>query len=213
MDRTSACGADDASSILAGSTCMTSLPEVMKFVSLLHRLQSVERLSITPTNPNRYENSTEHSYQVTMLVWYIMTTEKLDLDAGKVLRYALIHDIIEAYTGDIPIHDVEARKTKADQEAKAFEQFVQDYPEFTELHELIEQYEAREDEESKFVYAIDKLIDPINNSLNNMEPNRAEGWNMDLLKKLKADKVATHPTADRLFKEWTEYVQEKYPDF
>lgn len=192
---------------------MTSIDDLLKFATLLHRLHGTERTAITPPNCDRFENSAEHTYQVTMLAWYVMMKENLKLDTEKVLKYALVHDLIEAYTGDTAIHDEEGRKTKEARETQAFETFSKEFPELGDIQTLVEQYEALADEESKFVYGIDKLIDPINNSLNDMQPSRSEGWDMDLTKKLKKDKVTQHPVAARLFEEWILHVHNTYPDF
>lgn len=44
------------------------------------------------------ENDTEHSYNLTITAWYsAQQFPKLDKDL--IIRYALVHDIVEAYAG------------------------------------------------------------------------------------------------------------------
>jgi len=128
---------------------------------LLHAAQRVKRVARIP-NEKENRNAAEHTFELALLAWYIVSSQKLDLDLEKVLSYALAHDLIEAYSGDTYAFDTESQKTKAAREAAALARIESEFPEFEELTETIHAYEAREDKESKFVYALDKLIDPLN---------------------------------------------------
>lgn len=143
---------------------MTSLQNTEDFMRLLHAVQNVKRVARLP-DEKEYRNTAEHTFEMTMLCWYIASTDKLELDMEKVLKYALAHDVLEAYSGDTPIHDKEAQKTKHVREAEAVKQIARNFPEFNELSETIKAYELKEDEESKFVYAVDKLVDPLDASM------------------------------------------------
>lgn len=54
--------------------------------------------------------------------------------------------------------DKEYVDSKEKREKEAAILLKQKIPEFSELHELIENYEKRSDQESKFVYVVDKLL-------------------------------------------------------
>ena len=75
--------------------------------------------------------------------------------------YALAHDLVEVYAGDTYIYDKKQMSSKHQREKKALEKIKKRFPHFKNLIKIIEAYEKREDEESKFVYAIDKIIPPI----------------------------------------------------
>ncbi len=82
------------------------------------------------------------------------------LNENKVATYALIHDILEAYTGDIASLGMsEAQKDeKEHNEALALVTFKQDYGDaWPELVELVESYEALTNSEACFTKAFDKL--------------------------------------------------------
>lgn len=143
---------------------MISLLKIKSFMSLLHQFHTVDRVANVPTLKRR-TNAVEHSYQLAMLAWYIVSSYKLPLNLERVLHYALAHDLVEAYAGDTFIHDSEGRETKVKREAEAFEKIVSDFPEFNELKENLLAYEERKDMESKFVYALDKFLDPLNSSM------------------------------------------------
>lgn len=131
------------------------------FMTLLHRFHTIDRVAEVPTLP-RQTNAVEHSYQLAMLAWYIVASEKLPLNLEKVLKYALAHDIVEAYAGDTPVNDVEGQKTKKAREAAAFVRLKEEFSEFPDMLQTLEAYEERQDEESLFVYALDKCVDPLN---------------------------------------------------
>jgi putative hydrolase of HD superfamily len=143
---------------------MLTLEDLESFMRLLHAAQHVTRVARIP-NETEQRNTAEHTFELTLLAWYIVSSEKLDLDHSKVIRYALSHDLIEAYSGDTYAFDAESQKTKAARENAAVLRIESEFPEFSELTDYIHAYEAREDKESKFVYALDKLIDPLNASM------------------------------------------------
>lgn len=134
-------------------------PRILAFSEMLQTFQKVDRVVRVPGLPDRWENDTEHSYNLAMLAWYIVETDKLPLDANLVLKYAMIHDLVEVYAGDTYIYSTDAAHlaSKHEREADAARQLTENFPEFQSMHGLIETYEKREDAESKFVYALDKL--------------------------------------------------------
>jgi len=169
------------------------LPDLERFMTLLHATQKVKRVSRRPGETNS-TNTAEHTFELVMLCWYIAGVEKLGLNHEKILKYALAHDLIEAYAGDTPAYDTEGQKTKHERERNAFEKIKAEFPKFPELITTIESYEDRDDEESKFVYAADKLMDPLNCSL---EPKSTLWKELDItysdVRKYKDSKIAQYP--------------------
>lgn len=143
---------------------MYSLRKLEQFVQLLHAVQHVKRVSRRP-DEKQMTNTAEHTFEVVMVCWYIMAVHNLSLDQEKVLKYALAHDVIEAYAGDTYIYDAEAQKTKAEREEKALRKIEKEFVEFGDLTETIREYTQHSTKEAKFVYAVDKLIDPLNASM------------------------------------------------
>jgi len=128
-----------------------------EFFRLLHAFQAVERATVVP-DLSRKENDIEHSYLLTMLCWYLANTLDLALDTKKLIEYALVHDFIEVYAGDTYFLDAEALRSKHEREEASRLRIATEFPEFTDMHERIAQYEKREDPEARFVYEVDKLI-------------------------------------------------------
>ena len=88
---------------------------------------------------------------------YWLRDEFPEADMDKVIRMLLIHDLGEAFTGDIPTFE----KTEAHEEAeaKALKEWVESLPEpfAAEMAALYEEMEARETVEAKLYKALDGL--------------------------------------------------------
>lgn len=106
----------------------------------------------------RRENDVEHSFCVALLCWFIHDKYKLKLDVTKILKYALVHDLVEVYAGDVNTYaSPEARQRKVDDEHAALERLTTEYGEFPDMTNTMAAYEAKEDEESLFVWTVDKM--------------------------------------------------------
>lgn len=133
------------------------LPELLSFLELMLRFQDIKRIIYIP-NREEPENDAEHSFQLAMLAWYLNEAGQFGLDTGRLLRYALAHDLVEVYTGDIPVLDYARRADKPARDAAARQQLSQDLTAAPELVATLHAYASHDDRESKFVYALDKLI-------------------------------------------------------
>lgn len=140
------------------------LKKLENFTALLHGVQKVNRVAHLP-DEKEFTNTAEHSFKLAMMCWYIASSNKLNLNYEKIFKYALAHDVIEAYSGDTPMHDTEAQKTKKMREDQALKRVEEEFKEFPELANTIHEYEARTTPEARFVYATDKLIDPVEASM------------------------------------------------
>lgn len=91
------------------------LPNIINFTKLLNKFCDIERV-IHSNGGDRLENDVEHSYRLAMLAWYIISSNKLSLDLDLVIKYALVHDLVEVYAGDTYIytrrHRVEKQQNK-----------------------------------------------------------------------------------------------------
>jgi len=128
-----------------------------EFLDILHiaeRLKCGTRHSYTSSG--RHESVAEHSWRISLMAM-LLTTAFPEADMNKVIRMCLIHDLGEAFTGDIPAFD----KTKADEEKEdaAFDAWVRTLPEATcrEFSALLEEMNALQTLEAKIYKALDKL--------------------------------------------------------
>ena len=135
------------------------LTQQLHFLLELDRLKSVFRQSRL-IHTDRMENSAEHSWHprhVGGRARRARCTE--DIDLVRVVKMALIHDIVEIDAGDTYIYDEQARREQARIEQKAAERIFGLLPEqqAAELRDLWEEYEAKQTPEARFAGALDRL--------------------------------------------------------
>lgn len=127
---------------------------------LIEILHLAERLKDTPrhswTSRGRQESVAEHSWRLALMSWFIRD-EFPGADWQKVMAMAVLHDMGEAFTGDIPAF----WKTNADREMErhATDSWCASLtePYGSELRALFEEMEALQTLESRIVKALDKL--------------------------------------------------------
>lgn len=130
------------------------------YTGLLIPFMKVRRDMPFPTEPARNETDGEHAFTLAMMALTINERLRLNLDGGKIAQYALIHDLVEAHAGDVSVRASQAElDAKAQREHEAFVVIKKRYELSAPwIPGLIEAYEARADDEAKFVYAADKLL-------------------------------------------------------
>lgn len=187
---------------------MQEIHNIIKFVKLIHTFQGVERVMWLKGREHK-ENDVEHSYQVAIVAWYIISTNKLPLNTGKAIRYGLLHDLVETYAGDTDAFDKDPsqHESKIAREHEALLQLEAEFSEFPEMTDIIKQYELREDEESKFIYALDKVLAPINVYLDNGRTWQKKGITFDKFLDNKLPKVAAHPEVEKYFTQLVEILK------
>lgn len=127
---------------------------------LLETLAVAERLKDTTrhcyTRKGRHESVAEHCWMMTLMAYFVRD-EFPEADMDKVIRMCLIHDLGEAFTGDIPSFDKTAENEKT--EEKLLRDWVDTLPEFyrEEMTALYGEMEKRETLEAKIYKAIDNL--------------------------------------------------------
>ena len=127
---------------------------------LILPLYEVSRNSLVPFDLKRHENDAEHSFSLGMLAICIAPIVDEKLDLGLISQYALIHDLVEIYAGDTSVYaDAETRASKRRRERAAHRKLKGQYSStFPWLITRLDEYVARLTPESKFVYALDKLL-------------------------------------------------------
>ena len=128
--------------------------ELLDALDIAERLKDATRHCYT--SGGRHESVAEHSWRAALMAFF-MKDEFPEADINKVIRMCLIHDLGEAFTGDIPSFD----KTGADEEREEslLTGWVKSLPESvsSEMLSLYAEMEARETVEAKIYKAIDNL--------------------------------------------------------
>lgn len=132
-------------------------PLLYELQKLTVDLSLIDRQHLLPET-NRRENDVEHSLAVAILCWYIHDKNKLDLDIAKILKYALTHDFVERYAGDVPSFAPQAeRDAKLVREKESLDRLSGEFEDFPDMISIMQNYETRQDPESLFVWSVDKI--------------------------------------------------------
>jgi putative hydrolase of HD superfamily len=137
------------------------LTELLGFFKFQNGLKTVLRNNWT--QDLRKESSAEHSWSVAMMAWFL--SKKLavefgrEMDQNKILKMALIHDIVEIEAGDVAAWDKGGREMIKAQEQQAIDNIFTHLPgaDGQELHNLWMEHDKLETIESKLVKAYDQL--------------------------------------------------------
>lgn len=128
--------------------------KVLELLQVAGRLK--ETLRHCMTNETRRESVAEHSWRLCFFA-LLVEDEFPALDMNKVLRMCILHDLGEAFTGDIPAFE----KTPADREKEhaLFKEWVRTIPDpqGSQFLALVEEMEKLESPEAKLYKALDKL--------------------------------------------------------
>lgn len=143
----------------------------MEARKLLDILAVAERLKGTPrhcyTSNGQRESVAEHCWLTTLMAFFLRD-EFPEADMNKVMHMCLIHDLGEAFTGDIPTF----LKTEAneDTEEHLLLDWVNTLPESyrTEMTALYEEMSRLETAESKIYKALDNLEAIVQHNLSDL---------------------------------------------
>ena len=128
--------------------------ELLEILSVAEKLKCNTRHCYTSSG--RHESVAEHSWRLALMAM-LLAPEFPDADMDRVIRMCLIHDMGEAFTGDIPAFD----KTAADagREDALLMNWVQTLPADSrqEWTALLTEMNALETWEAKIYKALDKL--------------------------------------------------------
>lgn len=128
--------------------------KLLEVLSVAERLKDATRHCYTRNG--RRESVAEHSWLMTLMAFF-MRDEFPEADMDKVIRMCIIHDLGEAFTGDIPVFEKTGENEKY--EEKLLCSWLRELPENyrTEMTGLYDEMKKRETIEAKIYKAIDGL--------------------------------------------------------
>jgi putative hydrolase of HD superfamily len=141
------------------------LQQQIAFLVEIDRLKGVLRRTRL-LDGSRYENSAEHSWYLAVAALVLAEYAREPLDLFRVIKMALVHDIVEVDAGDTFVFDEQARQTQHEREARAAERLFGLLPmeQAQEFRALWEEFVARETAEARFAAALDSLVSVIANA-------------------------------------------------
>jgi len=128
--------------------------EFLRILHLAERLKTNTRHSWTGTG--RHESVAEHSWRLCLMAM-LVRDEYPQADMDKVLRMCVLHDLGEAFTGDVPAFE----KTEAHEQAEAeqLRQWVSGLPApyAAEWAALFDEMDALQTQEAQIYKALDNM--------------------------------------------------------
>ena len=130
---------------------------IPRFLGMISVLKLTERTGWAQRGvPGVRETIGAHSFGVTLLVWLLAAESGVDTE--KAVKMALVHDLLEAFTGDLTPKDVSLEE-KHRRERAALPSLAKTLPKEIEqeVMDLIQEYLAAQSEEVRLVEKADKL--------------------------------------------------------
>lgn len=148
---------------------MQELSQQIAFILELDKLKAVYRKALIKTDNNRYENSAEHSWHISLTAHVLAPYANETVDISRVTLMLLIHDIVEIDAGDTFAFDHHTvLNEQADKESVAADRIFGLLPESQrkEVHLLWHEFEEAETPDAQFAKAMDRILPLIQNMQN-----------------------------------------------
>lgn len=147
---------------------MAALDAQIAFLTEACKLRGVERASKL-ADGSRHENSGEHSWHLALFALVLEDQAPEGVDIDRVIRMALIHDLVEIDAGDAPIFAAgqDQGAIEAAEAAAAARIFgLLPAPQGAALRALWDEFEAGETADARFAKALDRFQPPVLNLAN-----------------------------------------------
>ena len=136
----------------------------LRFLVEIDKMKTVLRQTVL-VDKSRQENDAEHSWHfavMAMILYEYADASRVDL--SRVLKMALVHDLIEIYAGDTAAFDEAGLADKTEREEKAADKLFGLLPpdQGEEIRSLWAEFDAMETPDAQYANAIDRLQPFIN---------------------------------------------------
>lgn len=132
----------------------------LKFLLEIDEMKNVLRQNLV-ANGSRRENDAEHSWHFALAAVVLAEHAKdKSISIDRVVKMALVHDLVEVYAGDTFAYDKEGYEDKEKREKEAADKLFSILPEAQGkmLRELWEEFEGFKSPESEYANALDRFM-------------------------------------------------------
>lgn len=148
---------------------MKELTEQLGFILELDKLKAVYRRALIKADKNRFENSAEHSWHISLMAHVLAPYADESVDISRVMLMLLIHDIVEIDAGDAFAFDTQAvLALQPEKEMVAAERIfgLLPEPQSKRFICLWQEFEQAETADARFAKAMDRVLPVIQNMQN-----------------------------------------------
>jgi len=145
----------------------------MHFLAEADKMKTILRQTYI-TDKSRQENSAEHSWHFALTALTLHEYCAIDgVDINRVIKMALVHDLVEIYAGDTPAYDTKGNVDKDEREQKAASKLFSLLPDeqAAEYRSLWEEFDRMETPDAIYGSAVDRL-----QSFHNIYLSGAHPW-------------------------------------
>jgi len=135
------------------------LKNQMHFLAEADKMKTILRQTYV-TDKSRQENSAEHSWHFALTALTLYEHCGIEgVDINRVVKMAIIHDLVEIYAGDTPAYDVKGNEDKDAREKVAADKLFTLLPDeqALEYRSLWEEFDRMETPDAIFGSAVDRL--------------------------------------------------------
>ncbi len=140
----------------------------MQFLIEADQMKSIQRRTLL-ADGSRRENDAEHSWHIALMAMVLAEYAPPGVQLERVLRMALLHDIVEIDAGDTFAYDETGKQSQAAREAAAADRLFSLLPaeQGSAFRALWEEFDAQQTPDALYAAAVDRLQPFINNCLTN----------------------------------------------
>ncbi len=146
------------------------LKNQMQFLVEADKMKTVLRRTLVADGSKR-EDDAEHSWHIALMAMTLFeyAEDKENINIDRVVRMALVHDLVEVYAGDTFCYDEKGYEDKAEREKLAADRLFSLLPkeQGQEYRSLWEEFDKKETPDALYASAVDCLQPLINNHLTN----------------------------------------------
>lgn len=146
-----------------------ALRNQLQFIIEIDKMKTVLRQTLL-MDKSRQETDAEHSWHFAMMAW-VLEAYAVDeeVNINRVIKMALLHDLVEIYAGDTFAYDTEGYESKMQREKEAADKLFALLPleQAKEYRALWEEFDAMVTPDAKYASAIDRLQPFISNYMTN----------------------------------------------
>jgi len=136
-----------------------ALQNQLKFLGIADGMKQVFRQT-TLIDGTRYENAAEHSWHFALMAMTLLEHCVLDgVNIDRVIKMAIVHDLVEVFAGDTPANDIAANVDKDEREREAADKLFALLPDkqANEYRSLWEEFDAMKTPDSIYASAVDRF--------------------------------------------------------
>lgn len=140
------------------------LEKQLKFLIEVDKMKTILRRTML-VDETRRENDAEHSWHFALMAMVLFEYAGEQVNQERVLKMALVHDLVEVYAGDTFAYDTKGYEDKDAREKASADKLFAILPtdQGTEIRGLWEEFDAMETPDAQYASAIDRLQPFINN--------------------------------------------------